>query len=258
MHEVNSTTIKSLHTNIAKAIGEVTGAILQVVCPSHQKGWEKLQEGANVKFELSTVENNASKILCDYIDRDLGGRSFAFRLIEQPEEEPTLWAGWYEEWKATEGQKFNLVGLSWTFYWGVYLRPRPIILRAEWDSLKYRNQRAAQPHWHINSALLIDSYHPIVRPSVLAVAPQEGDDLEELPEEIEEELEEIAPTGIQELSLTGMHLGMGGWEHSPDHPDCWRNELPTTWSDVTNWVKKTLVYATEQFTEEFFAAAPIE
>ena len=193
------------------------------------------------------------------IDRDLGGRTFVFRLVDQPEEEATLWAGWYDQWRAVGDGTFNLVAMSWTFYWGVYYRPRKAILRADWDSLHYRNQRAAQPHWHIDPGLLVDSYRPIV---VIASHPPsaltESDDLLEHPPEEAGLVEFPVPTGIQELSMKGMHLAMGGWNHANTHPGCWRYGLPTNWTDITKWVERTLTYAREQFVMEFHPGDPIE
>ncbi|MHC5537076.1 hypothetical protein ACYOEI_02430 [Singulisphaera rosea] len=151
--------------------------------------------------------------------------------------------------------KFNLVGLSWTFYWGVLYRPRKAILRAEWDSLHYRSPRAGQPHWHIDPDLLVDSYHLL--PAEAPPAQAEGD-LIELPAEEEPGLVEIVePSGMQELSLKGMHLAMGGWNHGEAHPNWWRCSLPEKWNEITKWAERTLVYAKEQFEKEFHANAPI-
>ncbi|MGO8901621.1 MAG: hypothetical protein ACLQU5_25195 [Isosphaeraceae bacterium] len=257
MHGVKSSAVNSLHSNIAKVVRDVTEASLQIVSSSHPHGWTGIGVDEAIEFELGTIPDRQPNVLHERIDRDLGGRTFVFRLVEQPEEEATLWAGWYDQWKAVGDGTFDLVALSWTFYWGFYYRPRKAILRAEWDSLHYRNQRAAQPHWHIDPGLLVDSYRPIVVATPLPVPEAAGDLIELEPEEMG--LVEIPdPTGIQELSMTGMHLAMGGWTNANAHPGCWRVRLPANWADVTRWVERTLVYAREQFVKEFHQGHPIE
>ncbi len=260
MHEVRKTHINSLHTNIATVVREITKASLRIVSPSHMHRWSSTSAGIDIDFELGTIPDQRPNVLHEMIDRDLGGRTFAFRLLEQPEEEPTLWAGWYEQWKSAGEGTFNLVGMSWTFYWGVFYRPRKAILRAEWDSLHYRSERAAQPHWHIDPSLLVDSYRRIPAGTHAPMPPPAaaGTDLVELPAE-ELGLREIpGPTGIQELSLKRMHLAMGGWEASDTHPSCWRYAVPANWNGIIKWVERTLVYAREQFMEEFHHEHPIE
>jgi hypothetical protein len=259
MHGVKNTSLNSLHTNIARVVKDVTEASLQIVSSSHPHGWYATGKGTEIDFELGTSADHQPNVLYEMIDRDLGGRAFVFRLVEQQVEEPTLWAGWYDQWKATGDGTFDLVGMSWTFYWGVFYRPRKAILRAEWDSLHYRNQRAAQPHWHIDPSLLVDSYKPIpaTTPQPPAARPP-GDDLVELPTKETGLIEITDPTGIQELSLKGMHLAMGGWQHAETHPRCWRFSLPVNWIEITKWAERTLVYAREQFVREFHPGRPIE
>jgi hypothetical protein len=259
MHGVNQTAIGSLHANITTIVRGFAEAPLRLMSPSHPKGWGSVEAGTDISFELDVTQDDAWEpgspgASYERIERDLGGRVFVFRLLQQPPEEPTLWAGWYEQWRATGGEKFNLVGLSWTFYWGVLYRPRKAILRAEWDSLQYRSPRAAQPHWHVDPDLLVDSYRrvPATEPQYLA-----GSDLIELPVEDTGLVEILDPTGLQELSLQGMHLAMGGWQHADSHPGCWRYALPAKWSEITNWAERTLTYAKEQFSREFRAKDPV-
>ena len=259
MHGVNKSHVDSLHTNIANVARAAAEIPLRITSPSHPKGWNTAAAGTEINFELDVVKANDGEpdpegAAFDRIERDLGGRVFVFRLLKQPPEEPTLWAGWYEQWVAAGDGKFNLVGLSWTFYWGVLYRPRKGILRAEWDSLHYRSPRAAQPHWHIDPGLLVDSYHLI--PAEALIAEAEGDLVELSPEDVGL-IEITEPTGLQELSLKGMHLAMGGWDHARTHPACWRHALPERWNEITKWAERTLTYAKEQFEKEFRSGAPI-
>jgi hypothetical protein len=259
MHGVNRSHVDSLHTNIATIARAAAEMPLRITSSSHSKGWIAAAAGTEINFELDVVKANEEQsdpkgTAVDRIERELGGRVFVFRLLKQPPEDPTLRAGWYEQWVAAGDEKFNLVGLSWTFYWGVLYRPRKAILRAEWDSLQYRSKRAAQPHWHIDPDMLVDSYHP---PPAEACAAQAEGDLIELAAEDVGLVEIIEPTGLQELSLKGMHLAMGGWDHARIHPGCWRYTLPATWSEITKWAERTLTYAKEQFESEFRAKTPI-
>src|SRR6266540_3668021 len=107
MHGVNSGHIDSLHSNIAKAVRQATGASFKIVSPNHPREWKAVPPDTEIVFELGTTSSPQPDILVDYIDRELGGRAFGFRLIEQPEEEPTLWAGWYEQWKSAENETFD-------------------------------------------------------------------------------------------------------------------------------------------------------
>jgi hypothetical protein len=259
MHGVNKAHVDSLHTNIATIARAAAEIPLRITSPNHPKGWSGVATGTEINFELDVVKTDEEEpdpegTAFDRIERDLGGRVFVFRLLKQPPEDPTLWAGWYEQWVAAGDGKFNLVGLSWTFYWGVLYRPRKAILRAEWDSLQYRSKRAAQPHWHIDPDLLVDSYHLI--PAEASATQAEGD-LIELPAEDIGLVEITEPTGMQELSMKGMHLAMGGWDHAKTHPGCWRYALPATWNEITKWAERTLTYAKEQFEKEFHANVPI-
>ncbi len=73
-------------------------------------------------------------------------------------------------------------------------------------------------------------------------------ELEELPCITQPELEEIGePVGLQELDLSGMHLGMGGWENHDAHPRCWQMEVSEDWQALVRWAERTLQSAREQF-----------
>ena len=259
MHGVNKAHIDSLHANIITIARSQAETPLRMASPSHRRGWSRAAEGEDISFELDVVknddhENDPKSSSFDRIERDLGGRVFVFRLLKQPDEKSTLWAGWYEQWKAAGNEKFNLVGLSWTFYWGALYRPMKAILRAEWDSLQYRSPHAAQPHWHIDPDLLVDSYQRI---PMQTSSDGGDDDLIELPAEELGLIEITEPTGIQELSLKGMHLAMGGWNHANTHPGCWRLALPGTWNEISKWTERTITYAKEQFQREFSSGDPI-
>ena len=255
---ITSDNINSLHNNVARVVREVTGTHLQIVSTSHRKDWESARKGSVVSFEFEPHPEHPTFALTDYIERNRGRRTFVFCLITQEQEDPTLWASWYEEWKVDSQQddRFDLIALSWTFYWGVYNRHRTNIIRADWDALYVRSQGAAQPHWHVDPSLLVNSYTRIRRAPDIDAA---DDTLLELPHDYGG-LEEIgqAPTGLQEVSLGGMHLGMGGWNHPGEHPSCWRRNLPTAWQEITEWVRKTLEYATDQFIEHVHPDAPVE
>jgi hypothetical protein len=74
-------------------------------------------------------------------------------------EDDQPWAGWYEEWKCIDIGEFELVGASWTFYWGKIgrLGEEQQIFRAEWDQVRHRGRTAAQPHWHFDAPMVMTS-----------------------------------------------------------------------------------------------------
>jgi len=168
-----------MHSNVARVVKELTEASLQIVSSSHPHGWTGIGAGTPIEFELGTIPDQHPNVLHEMIDRDLGGRTFVFRS-STTRGRATLWAGWYDQWRAVGDGTFNLVGMSWTFYWGVYYRPRKAILRAEWDS-PLSEPESGPATLHIDPSLLVDSYVPIdVTASRLRSPLNESADLIEL------------------------------------------------------------------------------
>jgi hypothetical protein len=187
-------------------------------------------------------------------DRKIGGQCPVFPIGGDPVLlEDQVWAGWHEEWYRDEHGVFDLVGVGWTFFWGVSgrLGCEQQVLRAEWDQVpdtqdqKHRRGKiAAQPHWHLDTGIMVGYSEPVLRTEPMI----ELTELEEFAAEAHSDLEEIGGrSGIQDLDFSGMHLGMGGWENHDKHPRCWQVSVCEDWSAVILWAERTLQSACEQF-----------
>jgi|GEM_PF-2184273 len=164
-------------------------------------------------------------------------------------EDDQPWAGWYEEWKCIDVGKFELVGASWTFYWGKVgrLGEEQQIFRAEWDQVRHRGGKAAQPHWHFDAAMAMTSYAPRV-PRIPPT--HETEALEELPSAEPNALEEIgASVSPAAVDVPRIHLGMGGWRNGNEHPECWQLQVEDKLEDLAVWCERSLRSAKEQFPE---------
>lgn len=119
------------------------------------------------------------------------------------------WVSWVEKWQlAKKGDDFELLSVSFRFYWGRPFSIEEQLFRAEWDQPnenmeRNRTERAAHPHWHID-------WHV---------------------------------KSVQIMS--GVHLGMGGWRQSGESPECWQSEA-TTDESLVEWAQKTLCYGRQQ------------
>jgi hypothetical protein len=52
---------------------------------------------------------------------------------------------------------------------------------------------------------------------------------------------------MQEVDLSAIHLGMGGWDHHDSFPECWQMQVEDNLSIVATWAERCLLYATDQF-----------
>jgi hypothetical protein len=207
-------------------------------------GWKKAMNGSRIAFDMScdkfpSTAQRKRGVRCPVFPLRSG-----FDLLEAQ-----IWASWHEEWHCEKRGAFDLVGVGWTFFWGFdgRLGQETEIIRAEWDHVKHRGGFAAQPHWHLDSALMVGYTRP--RPTPLPK--REMSDLVELPQpEYSGRLIEIGESlEIQEVDVSGMHLGMGGWEHDDSHPRCWQFALTAELNELVLWAERTLQSARDQFME---------
>ena len=57
--------------------------------------------------------------------------------------------------------------------------------------------------------------------------------LVELPaEDTSAELEELTVSSLHEISLSRLHLAMGGWRNATTYPECWRHDIATDGRDL--------------------------
>jgi len=239
--------IETFHQFLANGLSNLTGLRLHV--RSHKKNWKTVVRGFPVSFDM--VCDDFSVIA----DRKIGGRCPVFPADRDRDWlKDQVWAGWHEEWYCERHKVFNLVGVGWTFFWGIAgrLGCEQQILRAEWDQVpnmpnqKHRRSKiAAQPHWHLDTDIMVGYSAPVSRTDSIV----QFTELEERSPETHSELEEIGGTlSIQLLDFSGMHLGMGGWKNHREHPRCWQVPIPQDWSVIILlWAERTLQSACEQF-----------
>jgi len=240
--------IERLHQTLENRIHHLTR--MQVLIRCRVENWKRVVKGSTTSFDMVCRDYTATA------ERKRGGRCPVFRPSRGPASlEDQLWAGWHEEWHCEQRNEFDLIGVGWTFFWGVggRLGREQEILRAEWDQVPdamdqfhRRGGSAAQPHWHLDTGIMAGYSRPVSR----QVPAGEPPVLEELASEIESALEEIGDSvGIQEIDLSGMHLGMGGWQNHNDHPRCWQRQVSEDWGELILWAERTLESARDQFGE---------
>jgi hypothetical protein len=241
-----------LHTDLEKRLGAVLSYAV-TIRPSNTVGdWRAAREGNVITFALIVTEGSgiASRAL-----RNIG--SAAGPVLQLPTKDDygnAAWAGWQERWFSLGRQeRFGLARASWTFHWGPDQRSdKEQLFRAEWDQNAYSKEAdksgAAQPHWHFDRALLPPIRADRPMPSAAVTL---GGGLEELPQ-ARPALEELTPSGpgdselLQSVNVAGLHLGMAGWTHAQDHPQCWQSQVQAR-AELVVWAASTLRYVKDEF-----------
>ena len=164
--------------------------------------------------------------------------------IDAISEGARLWWAWREEWKALSPNVFALVGAGFVFFWGDSRR-RAQVFRAEWDDFTQRGSTRGQPHWHIDDKILAEASW-IPAPKQLPHSSVAEFDIIEVDRTTEiqdyEAIETMsAEPEVSFVSLSGMHLYMGGWTHnSKKPPRCWQPRLDL--NELKSWATSTLDY----------------
>lgn len=185
--------------------------------------------------------------------------------------ERRLWWAWREEWKSTAIESLALVGAGFVFFWGDDVS-RAQVFRAEWDDPAHRGEEVGQPHWHIDDAILAEAWRRptairasgsgLASASALAASPvavvpadeapplshdtealADYDAIESLGEAATIEPADYASlesTAVSIVSVSGMHLYMGGWGNQPDPPGCYHATLD--YDRLVHWAGRTLTY----------------
>lgn len=253
--KLNSREMHRLHSAIKDAIVGCLGYGVAVQPSSERDGWKRASTGAVVTFFLRP--SDGADITASRAQRARGDVALVLPLFPDESDEHTVWVGWYEEWKATGIDAFELVGASWTFFWGAsYNDDKTQLFRAEWDNPSQRGGNAAQPHWHFDRKLLGTVYRRQVAPESSGPTPGSADAaLEELPVpkaitdglvEIGVDIQEAVPEGLRDLHLSGLHFGMAGWANPGDHPKCWQCTIHDG-TQMVRWAKGSLAHAKAEF-----------
>jgi hypothetical protein len=237
--------VEKLHNLFASSIRDLTA--LHPTIRSPIEGWKRVVKGTRVSFEMVCRGHTTTAT------RRKGGRCPVFPVSRQEQPfDDQAWAGWHEEWHCVQHNDFDLIGVGWTFFWGRdgRLGRDQEILRAEWDQIpetehqKYRRGGlVAQPHWHLDTAIMAG----YSRPATQVAHAREAVELDEIVSDTRHALMEIGPpVGIQELDISGMHLGMGGWYNHDSHPRCWQMIVGEDWKNLVLWAGNTLQSARDQ------------
>jgi len=213
-----------------------------------EEGRKRKSEEDRVKFWLS---NKGARELTQ---RKVGETCPVYILPGFNRLRAAMWAGWYEEWDTKDGKNLEFVGASMSFFWGVGgYQQKQLVLRAEWDKVVKRGGNAAQPHWHIDTTLMVEfgakrERGALERSELPAEEPERTPpELEELaPEPGEPALEEIGGRVLQDVDVSKLHLAMGGWRNSPSYPDRWQCKVDGE-DALVEWADCTLEYTIDQF-----------
>jgi hypothetical protein len=247
---VSSRDIESFHRKIVPEVHSVCGIRITVTPRAGHKNWRNAIAPSRIEFELMLKDE---RWVPELVQRDRGGRTPVIQIWNDDPTHESVWAGWYEVWDKIATDKYILVGVSWSFYWGISGRPKTMMLRAEWDAIDTRSRVAAQPHWHVDTEFMLPTFRILVPASQPAEIPTTPDQaLNEILTEQTEDLVEITdPTSIHDVSLSRIHLGMGLWLNGVQKADCWRHVIPENdqWERLVRWAKRTLEYAKDQFSE---------
>jgi len=236
--------IKYLHRRIAKRIRNILGHRIQIIPAGRLTNWERAASHTIIRFYIVVTDDIGKQ---DFVLRDRGGRCPVFIVKQFTDQNRGVWAGWNEEWVSESGAEFGLIGASWTFFWGIEGQEQKAqILRAEWDQIERRGGIAPQPHWHVDSELVTPLPIKYVATYDIGETPVE---LEELPVQIDQNgLEEIVTIeGLQGIDISGMHLGMSGWQNAEKHPACWQSQIGNEWDELVIWAERVLYSIIEQF-----------
>ena len=238
-----ATEIKHLHNRITQRVRNIIGYSIKITPYGRLTNWERAASNNIIRFNIVVSDDSGKQ---DFILRDRGGRYPAF-IIKQFTDLRGIWAGWNEEWVSESNAEFGLIGASWTFFWGTEVQEQKAqILRAEWDQIERRGGIAPQPHWHVGSELMV----PLPIKQVATY------DMDETPVELEEinvqfdqsSLEEIFTHDVlQDIDISGMHLGMSGWKNAKQHPACWQFQIRNELNELVIWAERVLYSIIEQF-----------
>ncbi len=231
MDPVSTNTVRGFHRDLAKDLRGILGYGVDTREPPGP--WYKREPGQAVEFQLHTTVG----ALRESAKTKRGRQCQVFPLHADRANERTLWVAWQEVWVSCahgQARKFRLAAASWLFFWGQYARGMEQLLRAEWAQPPDFGGHAAQPHWHFDRSLLPRVYDHGDLPEAGANGASESPAVGEAPA-----TGALAPMlqGLQELTLEGLHLGMGGWNH--DGPRCWQC-VPANTADVRLWAVRAM------------------
>lgn len=241
---LNGSQVDLFHKLLCERAGRVLAYELAIPEPANTFDWKQHSRcDKRIVFEMIATD---SSIAIRFADKVVGGRCRVFPLYPRLQFDVTVWAAWADEWQPEGHDSFHLVTAGWTFFWGTpHYDNKEQLLRAEWDNLLLRGGKAAQPHWHFDRHLVPMVY---LGSDELGEKQPSGETLEELrvPEDDMPLVQLSRGPALQDLHLSGLHLGMGGWTNSETHPDCWQFRVKHR-DQLVRWAELTLSCATQEF-----------
>jgi hypothetical protein len=150
------------------AIGELT--ISAAVLERH---WAELEDQLRSEMQLSpsdlvlVQEHVANRVtagfagnVCEYVDRNLGGRSPVAPLAKIGGGSLHSWLGFHEVWEEKSHRNFAFHHVSLTVHLGYEgYEPKPQIFRSEWPGVRnwsssgigFQSPGAGHPHWQFDA-----------------------------------------------------------------------------------------------------------
>lgn len=224
--------IAACHNNVAKDLS----GILDVPAEFRPRptNWSKVKVGTVIGFDLVPCEPTHNDIALR-----MAGRVSVFPLTRDLAADVAMfWVSWDELWQKREGPAYHLLGAGWTLFkgfWGVPQKTQ--VLRAEWDQLPDKGSKnAGQPHWHVDQPLY----------------GRKAGEREIRPGLVEAPVETLArgwgqdEAGAESEAFGYVHLAMGAWDGSKEHPICWQRSYEQDCGKLEDWCVKTLKYLRDQ------------
>lgn len=236
--------IRDFHRRLNDAIRDCLGYGIGIPDPPGIMDWTRMAETSDpertISFQMTPMDG---RITPRGTLKANGKPATTFPLFRDEQQAMTVWLSWCEEWHPMGKRQFRLSSAGWTFYWGSPTEDKLQLFRAEWDT---HGRIAPQPHWHLDRELLAIVYP---KPKKNDVPDRQNvDDLEEITSFAEQGLVETTPrAAFQTINAAKMHLGMAGWSHAPDHPECWRQIVQRP-EEIIAWAVMTLKQAQQEFT----------
>jgi hypothetical protein len=229
--------IGTFHRALEQGVASILGYATRVDAVA--TSWKLSGEGRLVMFHLFPRTGTTT-----YADRVVGSLCPVLPMYaeEAIELEATVWVGWQEEWVSRGDRRFELIGAAWAFFWGYQTSRQQQLFRADWDNTGRRGGRSAQPHWHFDRRLVAEVYRARRPADPIPYEHRSG------PKQVEDEdLVELAGVDVlQDLSMSSLHLGMGGWTNPGSDHECWQRS-PDTLASLNLWASSTLQYTKAQF-----------
>lgn len=234
--QVTEGQLAQFHVAVEKAFSDAFAISLQINSTVEGFDWKSALPTSKVYFAAKPTRKS---LIVESRNEDRGGQRFLFGFSE-PDAVVPLWVSWSEEWVKTSASStrrrtspmLDLIGVSIGFYAGNANKEKTQILRSEWDNPKARGNEAAQPHWHIDPNIIDLPSWSREQP----VSKTNADGLEEL--SVAEGT--LVPLDPGFWSLQRLHLGMAGWKHRPENPQCWQHKLEL--ETIAEWLGRVLAY----------------